>query len=151
MKYTIIIKRSGLIYTKDGKKYENISVEDMLEFISNHDMKLYKVEQSKSIAINQYTSSDEKLNEYKKSLSLAQINDINTGGKIIKFSEEIGYYLVKNKELVESNISLSQLPKSDVEIKISAIKSKMAKCDNLDFDTLKDLANDLMDVLNNEI
>ena len=93
------------IYRKNGNTHrQGLSLDGFLMFCEKNDMKLFDVKQiegtkDKSNIIKQTEE------EFRKTLSPAQTNDVITGAKIIGKNNE-GWYLKRVAETKEINISI---------------------------------------------
>lgn len=102
------------IVFKDGTELKNQSFEDIFK---------YKTENinDNSFTITEDTEEKEPKNEQKredfiKTLTLAQINDINLGKKIVCHSKKIGFYLkVIESEEKEIRISTEEIKSKNIE------------------------------------
>ena len=105
------------IYRKNGQIHrESLSLDQFLSFCEKNDMKLFDVKESQNGKEKVVLKQTE--DEYRKSLTLAQLNDLSTGIKVIGKNSE-GYYLKRIKEDREINVSIPE--KTDL-IKITVKK-----------------------------
>lgn len=100
------------IFKIEGNKKiaSDLDLDSFVKFCQGHNMTLYRAEEIRSevggsVALVKNTKED--LDLYKKSLSLAQINDISCGVKSIEYSKDLGFYLkvLKSGEELEHHYS----------------------------------------------
>lgn len=131
-----------LIRKNNPKEIHKLDLDEFLEFIGKRPIELYTI--SEGILNVVAGSNILDIDAYKKTLTFAQINDIQTKKKEIKFSKEIGYYLVWIKE--EKEIHYSQMNK--VETELEKCKKLVNSCGVNEPHRLSGLCVQLMALLN---
>ena len=123
---------------KPTEKPKNLSLEDFLTFIGKNPIEFWDVkscegelDESGSIlkSVSLFKNNQDELDSYKKCLSLAQLNDIHVGNKEIKFSKEIGFYLVRTSKNSLNEIHYSESMKPKTKSELERMQRNIASCD----------------------